>query len=215
MSDKRKRVNRRQQRVREDILDVTRKLVLKQGLTNLTLTAIAHELDLTKAALYYYFDSKDALLFELVFGSLQAEAAAVEAAVATATTGAEAVEQLIRTVAGHYARRLDDFRLTYLAGQVGAGMIIGAELLERIRPLNHRIYGRAEELIRRDQEAGLIAAGIHARRAVFLAHCAVLGVLTLEGVVDVGDESPLIHAHDDLIDDLVNTHTAQLRPTTT
>ena len=35
--------------------------------------------------------------------------------------------------------------------------------------------------------------------------------LTMEALVDVGDDAPLIHRHGDLIDDLVRTHTTPLR----
>ena len=37
------------------------------GVAGLTLDAVARELGVTKQALYHYFDSKDALLFEVVF----------------------------------------------------------------------------------------------------------------------------------------------------
>lgn len=210
MSVRKKRTRQRRQKVREEILDVTRELVLSGGLAGLTLTAIADELELTKAALYYYFDSKDALLFELVFETMESEVEAVEDAIARATSGAIAVEALIRAVSSHYRDRLDEFRLCYLAGQVGESLQVEPEFVERIRPLNDRLYARATALLRADQEAGFVDAAIDARRTVFLAHCAVLGVLTMEGVVDAADDA-LIHAHSEMIDDLVRTHTATLR----
>jgi AcrR family transcriptional regulator len=211
MSVKKKRVNRRRQRVRDDILDVARELVLNQGFANVTLTAIADELELTKAALYYYFKSKDALLYELVYETMAAEVEAVEKAVGWATNGAEAIEAIIRTAAGHYAGNLDPFRMAYLYGQVGVSTKLPAEFVERIRPINKRMYGRAEQLIRADQEAGVADVDIDPRRAAFMAHCATLGMLMMEGMIDASGDAPLIHSHDDMVDHLVLTHTALLR----
>lgn len=211
MSTREKRASRRRQRVREDILNVTRELVLSGGFASLTLTAIARELELTKPALYYYFDSKETLLFALLHESMVAEVEAVEAAVATAANGAEGVEALMRAVANHYEERFDEFRLVYLMGQVGHAMQLDSDKLQHIRPLNDRLYSRAAELVAADREAGLIAADIDARRTVFVAHCAVLGIFTLEGLVESAGDYPLIHSHADMIDDLVRAHTARLR----
>jgi len=211
MSTKETRKARRRQNVRDDILEVTRELVLSGGIGNLTLSAIAERLELTKAALYYYFKSKDALLFELVFRTMSAEADAIEAAVANATTGAEAVEKLIRALGAHYASRFDELRLVYHAPQVGAAFQPNPEFLQRLRPYNDRVFGRTAELIAADQAAGKVDETLQPRRTAFVAHAATLGVLTMEALVDVGDDAPLIHAHGDLIDDLVRTHTTPLR----
>lgn len=212
MSGRKQRAKRRRGRVRDDIREVTRRLVLEHGHANLTLVMIADELELTKQALYYYFDSKDTLMFEVMFESMEEEVAAIESAVTGAASGAEAVERLIRACAGHYADRLDEFRLVYLAGQVGASLEVRPDLIERIRPLNDRFYARTASLIAADQEAGLANPNLDPRRAAFAAHASVLGVLTMLGLVDAGDDAPLIHSNEDLIDHLVETHTAALRP---
>ena len=76
---------RRQEQVREEILDAARRVLLNQGLAGLTLTAVARELELTKAALYHYFDSKEALVSELIYLSLESHAEVVGNAVADTT----------------------------------------------------------------------------------------------------------------------------------
>lgn len=208
------RKERRQEQVREEILAAARKVLLKRGLPGLTLAAVAREVHLTKAALYYYFDSKDALVFELIYRGLEGHAAAVGKAVDEAASGAEAVEALIRSASDHYGARMDELRLAYLVPQVGSAgaMHPDADTLTRIRPFNERMYGAVADKIRRDQEAGRVPADVDGRRLAFLAHTSVLGMLTIEGLVSVADDSPLIHTRRAMVDELVRTFTARLAP---
>lgn len=212
MDPRESRRERRRDNVREEILDAARAVLLDKGIAGLTLAAVARELQLTKAALYYYFPSKEALVFELVYLGLESHALAIESAVAPAASGAAAIEALIRSSTAHYAKRQDDLRLAYMVPQVGsAGAAqFGSEMLARIRPFNDRIYGTVAEKIRADQRAGRIAKGIDGRRLAFLAHVAVIGMLTVEGVVEVADTAPLIHSRKAMVDDLVRVFTARL-----
>ncbi|MBK8593700.1 MAG: helix-turn-helix transcriptional regulator, partial [Sandaracinaceae bacterium] len=50
-------------RSREEIIDAVRRVLFRDGLAATTLLAVAREVGLTKAALYYYYPSKDAMLF--------------------------------------------------------------------------------------------------------------------------------------------------------
>lgn len=206
------RKERRQEQVREEILDTTRKLLLTRGLASLTLTAVARELQLTKAALYYYFPSKDALVFELIYLGLEGHAEVVGEAVASTSSGAEAIAALIRASADHYGSRMDELRLAYLVPQVGTGGTarFDAEALAKIRPFNDRMYGAVADKIRRDQQAGRVPPHIDGRRLAFLAHTSVLGMLTVEGLVEVADEAPLIHSREAMVDELVHSFTARL-----
>lgn len=206
------RRERRHEQVREEILDGARRVLFSRGLPGLTLAAVARELHLTKAALYHYFDSKEALVFELIYLGLAGHAAAISAAVAHAGSGTEALEALIRTSTDHYAARKDDLRMAYLVPQVGGAFVtpLSSESLARIRPFNDQIYGAVADKIRVDQQAGRIDASIDGRRLAFLAHMSVLGMLTVEGVVESVDDSPLIHSRDAMVDELVRTFTARL-----
>lgn len=203
---------RRQEQVRVEILDATRRVLLSRGLGGLTLTAVAHELELTKAALYHYFASKEALVSELIYLSLENHADIVGDAVAKSTSGTGAIEALIRTAADHYGSRKDELRLSYLIPQVGTSAVtrFGPDMLARIRPFNERMYGAVADKIYQDQQAGHIAQDIDGRRLAFLAHMSVLGMLTVEGLVETTDEAPLIHSHDAMVEELVRTFTARL-----
>lgn len=204
----------RQERVREEILEAARKVLLSRGVAGLTLAAVARELELTKAALYYYFASKEALVAELIYVSLDSHSAVIGDAIAAATSGAEALETLIRTAADDYGKRMDDLRLAYLVPQVGTAGAArpGPEMLARIRPFNDRMYGVVGDKIRQDQSAGRVDPNLDGRRLAFLAHTSVLGMLTVEGLVEVADEAPLIHTREAMVDDLVRTFTARLQP---
>jgi len=213
MNRRSSRKKHRQDRVREEILDAARRVLLTEGLAGMTLAAVARELELTKAALYYYFSSKEALVFELIYLSLESHAQAVGDAVASAASGAEAVEALIRTAADDYGSRMDELRLAYLVPQVATagGSRLGPEMLERIRPFNDLMYGTVADKIREDQRTGRVHPSIDARRLAFLAHTSVLGMLTVEGLVEVADEAPLIHSREAMVDELVRTFTARLQ----
>jgi len=203
---------RRQEQVREEILAAARQVILSRGLGGLTLEAVAQELGLTKAALYHYFSSKEALVAELIYLSLESHAEAVGNAVDAATSGAGAVEALIRTASDYYGSRKDELRLVYLVPQVGtaAATRFGPEMLARIRPFNERMYGAVAQKVRQDQQTGRIPQGIDGRRLAFLAHTSVLGMLTVEGLVETVDEAPLIHLRGAMVDELVRTFSARL-----
>jgi AcrR family transcriptional regulator len=212
MAEPKVRKERRQAQVREEILDAARRVLLSRGLPGLTLAAVARELGLTKAALYYYFPSKESLVFELIYLDLASHAEAVGNAVVAAESGADAIEALIRASSEHYGNRMDELRLAYLVPQVGTSPTarFDSDMLARIRPFNDRMYGVVADKIRQDQQAGRIAGGIDGRRLAFLAHTSVLGMLTVEGLVDVADEAPLIHSREAMVDELVRTFTARL-----
>jgi AcrR family transcriptional regulator len=208
------RKERRQEQVREEILLAGRRVLLDKGFQGLTLAAVARELQLTKAALYYYFASKETLVFELVFLGLQSHANVVGDAICATTTGADALEALIRSSSDHYGTNRDQLRLAYLVPQVGMPSSTGfdSQMIERIRPFNDQIYGAVADRIRLDQEAGRIDASIDARRLAFLAHTSVLGMLMVEGLVDAADDVPLIHTRDKMVDELVRTFRTRVAP---
>src|SRR5262249_42757940 len=145
---------------------------------------VADEVGLTKAALYYYYASKNELLFELIFRTVETEAHALHDAVESTNSGREALRAIIRTTVTRYASRLEDFRLVFLHPQVaGAGGLRTApEQAARLRPLNDLAYGGATGKLARDR--GRDGAGIHPRRLVFLAHMAAIGLVTMKGLVE-------------------------------
>jgi AcrR family transcriptional regulator len=199
------RNERRRDQTRAEILDTARNDVLRSGLGGFTLAAVADELGLTKPALYYYFDSKEALLFELLLREWLDLGTEVEAAVDATDNGSDAVEQLMRAVFNHYRDHLELFMLFHKMGPGGdfAG-IIGPAELERIRPVNALLYGGAETRLRADQQNGRFPKNRNPRLFAFTAHMAVIGLLHMKAIA-ASAADPLIHSDEDLIDDLCMT----------
>jgi AcrR family transcriptional regulator len=199
------RNERRRNQTRAEILDTARDAVLRSGLAGFTLSAVADELALTKPALYYYFDSKEALLFELLLREWVESATEVQAAVEKTESGADAVEQLMRTVFNRYRDRLELFVLFFKMGPGGEFEgIIGPKELERIRPINDLLYGGTEARLRADQRTGGFPKKRDPRRYAFTAHMAVIGLLNMKAIA-ASAKDPLIHSDEDMIDDMCTT----------
>jgi AcrR family transcriptional regulator len=197
------RRERRRERSREEIVGAARRVLLRNGIAATTLDAIASEVGLTKAALYYYYPSKDALLFEIVFDIIEHEARALHDSVGKAENGGEALRAVVCETVKSFGSRLDDFRLAFLHPQVGGpgAVRIGAEQLARIRPLNDLAYKGAAKMLAEEWKPGRGRAGVEPRLMVFLANVAALGILTMKGLVETfGD--PLLYSDEQLIDAL-------------
>lgn len=207
------RRERRRERSREEIVDAARRVLLRNGIGATTLDAVAKEIGLTKAALYYYYPSKDALLFEIIYSAVEAQSRAVHDAVTEAKNGGDALRAIVRETVHTYASRLDDFRLTFLHGQVaGAGAVhLGTEQLARIHPLNDVAYAGAVKKLSEDWKLGRGRARVEPRLMAFLANVAAIGLLTMKGMVEsVGD--PLLYSDEQLIEGLARIFEAAAAP---
>ncbi len=187
---------------RRSILQAAEAVLLREGLDALTLDAIAAELGLTKQGLYYHFPSKEALLAELALQEWTAVADVVHAATAAAPNAADALEALVRHYMARYAQRLPMFRLATLGSLLSPlAASLTRQQLELIRPLNDRMYGPTERLLRAAQRAGRASAGLDPRRLAFVAHTSAMGLLTMQLMVSSVDD-PLRHAPKALVDEL-------------
>jgi AcrR family transcriptional regulator len=197
------RRERRRESSREEILAAARRVLLKNGITATTLEAVAQEAGLSKTALYYYFASKDALLFELIFALYEEHANKVHETVETTKGGGEALRAIIRETVQAFAGRLDDFRLAFMHGQVaGQGAVHFDEgQFARIRPLNNLWFAGAAERIAADRKTAPSRAKVEPRLMAFLAFLAALGLLTMKGMVE-SVEDPLVYSDDQMIEGL-------------
>lgn len=207
------RRERRRQRSREEIAEAARRVLLRDGVSATTLDAIAREAGLTKAALYYYYPSKDALLFDLIFSLLEAQATRVHDAVERTHGGGEALRALIGESVRAFTSRMDDFRLTYIHPQtVEPGTVqVTAAQLERIRPLNELSYGGTAKRLAQDWKKARGRARVEPRLMAFLAGVSALGVLTMKGLVESSND-PLLYSDEQLIEGLTRVFEAAAAP---
>ncbi len=61
-----KRPSRKSQQNREKIIRASRSVVAQQGISNTTLQLIADEAGISKGALYYYYKTKDEILYDIM-----------------------------------------------------------------------------------------------------------------------------------------------------
>jgi len=200
------RREKRRNQSREEILVAARKVLLRKGIAGTTLDAVAAEVGVSKAALYYYFPSKDALFFELVFGNLERQAKAVRDAVEEAGSGADALGAIIRESVNAFTPRLDDFRLAFLHAQIaGKGAVhFDKDQLARIRPLNELWFAGAvkklgEDGKKRSGRADLDPRPVEPRLLAFLAWLAGIGLLTMKGMVEYLDD-PLLYSDEQIVE---------------
>jgi AcrR family transcriptional regulator len=207
------RAERRRDRSREEILQAARRVLLRIGISATTLDAVAREVGVSKTALYYYFPSKDALFFELVFPTHESEARAVHDAVERASDGACALRAIIREAVNAFAPRLDDFRLAFLYSQVaGQGAVhLDPQQFRRIRPLNDLRYAGAAKKLSEERRKRPGRAKVEPRLMAFLAHLAAIGILTMKGMVEsLGD--PLLYSDAQLIEGFARVFEAAAKP---
>src|SRR5262245_29792314 len=98
------RRERRRERSRDEILEATRRVLLREGIAATTLDAVAKEVGVTKTALYYYYPSKEALFFELVFGGIESLSRAIGDAVEQTKNGGQALRAIIGATVHTFAR---------------------------------------------------------------------------------------------------------------
>ncbi len=193
------RQQRKRDRSRDDILAAARVVLLRDGIAAVTLEAVAREAGMSKTGLYYYFASKEALVFELVFAAYQNHAQRVQEAVAATETGPEALGAVIRNTVEVYSGQMDDFRLAFLLGQVtgSADMRISPEQLQRIRPLNDMLLAGATRLLAERKSTG----PVEPRLLAFLAFLSAIGMLTMKGLVE-SQGDPLLYSDEQMIEAL-------------
>lgn len=113
--DKTKKLVRREL-VETELLERAAELFSERGFNGTTLQDVADTVGLTRAALYHYFDSKEALLTTLVEGITSARAAELRAIRLDSTLSArEKLSRVTRTMALNVATHAARFRLLLLS----------------------------------------------------------------------------------------------------
>ncbi|MCE9670674.1 TetR/AcrR family transcriptional regulator [Myxococcus stipitatus] len=176
-AERQARKARRQEGRRKAILVAARAVLVREGVLGFTLEAVAAEADLSKPSLFYYFRSKEELVGELAVDGLAREVEALEAAIAQATSGVEALVTLVRVKVDLYAEDLESFRVVYLWPQFLGGP--GAAWRERLYALSARLNDALEARLQADLKAGRLGQGLQPRRLANVAWTVAHGLLSV------------------------------------
>jgi AcrR family transcriptional regulator len=202
------RIARRRTLARNEFVDAARLVIETHGFQRFSLELVGREVGLRKQALYHYFDSREALLFEVMHAEHARAADAVSRAVASTTSGADAVEAMLRTYFAAFKGRHRLFQLSHtVLPMFDPARLFNADRLARLRPLNDLLFSGVAERIAHDRGSGSTAED--ARRLAFVAYTSVIGLLTMKSLVESADD-PLRHADDQLLDTLVSTYRSAL-----
>lgn len=90
-------VDRKREAKRQTILDVAVRLFAERGFHSTRMADIADELGLRKAALYYYFDSKEAILVELIRSRVGMALGALTGIVAAEAAATDKIDRAVRS----------------------------------------------------------------------------------------------------------------------
>ncbi|MGX1790650.1 TetR/AcrR family transcriptional regulator [Bosea sp. NPDC055332] len=160
---------------REGILVAARTVFEREGLDGASLRAIAAEAGYTPAALYFHFDSKEALYAEVLGHSIAALQAAVDLAVAAAATPVERFSAAALAFFDFYAQNPRDLDLGFYLFR--GGMRPHGLGRERDRALNDALEATLAPIREAAEELGADAAQAELIMADAFAHAS--GVLLL------------------------------------
>lgn len=198
------RIARRREFACGEFVDAARTIVETYGFQGFSLELVAREVGLRKQAIYHYFDSKESVLFEVVYAELSRAAKAVAAAVAPTTNGADAVEALLRSYFAAFQGHTRLFQLSHtVLPTFDLTRLMDSGRLGRLRPLNDLLLAGVTERVTRDRGPG--ASPDEARRFAFTAYMSVVGLLTMKALVESAGD-PLRHEDEALLTTLVATH---------
>ena len=204
------RIEKRHALARADFVGAAYTVIEKHGIEGFTLGLVADEVGLRKQAIYHYFPSKEAVLFEVALAELSAAASAVAEAVDKTGSGVDAIEALLRTYFNAFASRIRLFQISHTAMPFfDFKRMMTPDNLVRIRPLNDLLLAGTAQRLEADSKGGLSLE--EARRLAFVAYASVVGLLSMKALVESADD-PLVHKDADMIDTLVSLYRKSTSP---
>ncbi len=121
------RKKREKQERRSLILRATKKLILDKGVDSVSMQDIADATELSKATLYLYFESKEAILWEILDDAARYFVSYVQERVAPASNGLEAVRALWESYLSLFGSSTDILVLTGIAKYVDSAFFADEE----------------------------------------------------------------------------------------
>lgn len=191
MSERSKRTSRRQavgDLKRGLILEAAQRVFAREGLEGASLRAIASEAGYTAAALYFHFDSKEAIYAALLEQSLERLQEAVDAAVAGVAEPKARLRAAARAFYGFYESAPQDLDLGFYLFR--GGMKPSGVGQERNQALNDALAATLAPVAEAAQALGRSQAEACAVAADVFAHIVGLLMLHLTGRIGVFSAEP-------------------------
>lgn len=131
---------------KDQIFSVGARLFAEKGYERTSLQEVADLLGVTKPALYYYYDSKEQLLFEIMSFVMDRVLQDAEEIAASPRTPAEKLHDVIRRYIGFFAAHPAELTLMSTAGD-SLGADLRAVIVERERRYLGFVRGIVAELL--------------------------------------------------------------------
>jgi AcrR family transcriptional regulator len=176
-------VRAKQERTQQDIVEAALRCVRHNGLSDLTVNAVAKEARLTPQSVHYYFRSREDLAAAVIKALSQRELAALLERVRDTSGPADALEALVRSIIAHYRGDLETFRARYVWPQLQ-----GREFTyesQDVEPLTSAVLHAVEERLVRGQSDGKLAPGMDPAVTTALAWSLAYALLAREVMVQV------------------------------
>lgn len=168
------RKNREKVERRSLILREAKKLVLERGVTSLTMQDIAQATELSKATLYLYFQSKEAILIEIMDEATTAFVEFARIRVREASSGLEALHALWASYLTLFGESQDLIVLTGIKNYISPGFpLIADEMNGATHESSMRMVGLIADVLHRGMSDGTLIEGLEpeklARTVIMIA----------------------------------------------
>lgn len=167
------RKSKRQDNRRQVLLACAREVLLAHGPVAFTMERLAVAAATSKAALYYYFRSREELVAALALPILAREVEVLSHVVVRADSGLAGLAALLRARVEHHLADRDGFRILYL----WAPVIGDPRLLAEVHLLSAVVHTSLAARLQRDHKAGLLRPDADPRRLPDLAWSLAQGLL--------------------------------------
>jgi TetR/AcrR family transcriptional regulator len=169
------RKQRRHAERRRAIMEAARQLLVSEGIDKFTVSSVAAVAEVSKPAVYYYFDSKEELVGALAADALEAETQVMHEAMQREGDGLAALEAATRAYVQHYSEDLDRFRILYVWAQVLGinDRVAETDACAARGRLDDALARRLEE----EQGRGRLRTGLSGRKLVAVARATAQGIV--------------------------------------
>jgi len=128
------------------IIEAAKRVISRSSIAGATMRGIAEEAGLSTGAIYYYYTSKEQILYEVMAESLSETVRIAEKAKLVKHKPEELIEEIYENIVKRFEKN-DENRIQFYLAQ--EAMLGNAELKEKFKAKYQEWVGRTEELMQR------------------------------------------------------------------